>query len=65
MSKYSRFTWKSGRNSVGINVALEPLYAVGREAFGELTQGPKAARVPIPNIISAGMVSIADALFEF
>jgi hypothetical protein len=33
---------KSGRNSVvlmiGINIALEPLYAVGREAFGELTQ---------------------------
>ena len=44
---------------------LEPLHAVSRKALGELAQGPKAARVPIPNIISAAMVSIADALFEF
>ena len=50
---------------IGINIALERLYAVGREAFGELTQGPKAARVPIPNIISAAMIGIADASFEF
>ena len=60
---------KSGLNSVvlmiRINIALEPLYAIGREAFGELTQRPKAARVPIPNITSTAMIGIADALFEF
>ena len=50
---------------IGINIALERLYAVGREAFGELTQRPKAVSVPIPNIISTTMVGIADALFEF
>jgi hypothetical protein len=57
-----------GRNNVvpmiGIDIVLEPLHAVWRKALGELAQRPKAARVPAPNILSAVMVRIADALLE-
>ena len=48
-----------------IDILLEPLHAVRGQAFGELAQRPKAARVPVPNFLSAAMVGVADALFEF
>ena len=58
-----------GRDSVvpmvGINIVLKPLHAVRRKALGKLAQRPKAARVPAPNVLSATMVGIADASFEF
>ena len=50
---------------IGINIGLEPLHAVPRKALGELAQWPKAARVPVPNFLSAAMVGVADALFKF
>src|SRR5262245_61776963 len=50
---------------VGIEIALETLHALRWETFGELAQRSKAARVPIPCVISATMVRIADALLEF
>ena len=49
---------------IGVDIVLEPLHAVRRKALGELAQRPKAARVPVPNFLSAAMVGIADALFE-
>ena len=57
-----------GRDSVvlmvGINIVLEPLHAVRREALGKLAQRSEAARVPAPNVLSTVMVGIADASFE-
>ena len=49
---------------IGINIALELLHAVRREALGELAQGPKATRVPIPNIISVAMVGAITLIAE-
>ena len=49
---------------IGIDIPLQSLHAVRGKVFGELAQRPKAARVPAPNILSAVMVRIADALLE-
>src|SRR5262245_15048767 len=46
---------------IGINIALEPLEAVRRQALGELAQRAEAACVPVPNILLAAVVGVADA----
>ena len=49
---------------IGIDIALEPLRKIRRKALGELAQRPETARVPLPNVIDAAMVGIADAMLE-
>jgi hypothetical protein len=53
---------RSGDDS--IDIPLEPLRKIRREALGELAQRPETARVPLPNVLDAVMVGVADAVLE-
>jgi hypothetical protein len=50
---------------VGIDVVLESFGTLGREGLRELAQRPKAAHVPVPDVLLAAMVSVVDAVLEF
>ena len=62
---YVQSGWNNVVLMIGIDIVLKPLNAVWRKTLGELAQRPKTARVPVPNFLSAAMVGVADAWFEF
>ena len=49
---------------IGIDFALEPLQTVRRQALGELAQRAEAAGVPVPNILLAAVVGVADSVLK-
>jgi len=49
---------------ISVDVALEVIKAISRKALGELAQRAKTARVPVPNVVGAAVIGVADALFE-
>src|SRR5262245_12337200 len=45
---------------IGVDITFEQGRAIRRQALGELAQRPEAARVPVPNVVDAAMIGVAD-----
>src|SRR5262245_8945617 len=50
---------------IGVDVAFETFCPIRRKAFRELAQRSEAPHVPVPDVVHAAVVGIADTVLEF
>src|SRR5262249_12958944 len=56
--------WNGVFAVIGVDVALELRDAIRRKTLDELPQRTKTARVPVPDVVGAAGIGVADALLE-